>query len=880
MLQNYQSKAKVLVIMLSVLIPLFTFAQGNGLGKIAGIISEDGKPVEAVNVYLDGTTIGASTDVNGEYYIDRIPAGTYTLVVQAVGYKSITKEVEVKAGEALKLDFELKVDVLGLSEIVVTGVVNPASKIQSSVSVSTLNPMEIQEAVPRTTAEIFRSIPGVRSEASGGDGNTNITVRGVPISAGGSKYLQLQEDGLPVLQFGDIAFATADIFLRADNTLARIEAIRGGSASTLASNSPAGIINFISKTGAVKGGSVSTTTGLDYQSYRTDFEYGSPLSESISFHLGGFFRNGEGPRTAGYTANRGGQIKMNLTKLFDGGYGRVYFKYLNDRAAAYMPMPLKVEGSNASPKWGSIDGYDALTGTMHSPYLLQNLTLGPNGQLRRANVADGMHPVSTAFGVEFVRDLGSGWRFENRGRIAFNSGRFESPFPAEVSTASSLAESIGGPGATLKYADGSDFGSGNAGNGLALRIHMFDTELNNFNNLVNDLKVSKSFGKTNFTMGYYISQQSISMSWLWNSYLTDVNGKDAKMVDVYAADGTKLSQNGLYAYGVPAWGNCCQRNYDTDYLTMAPYFSANMEITPAFTADASVRMDNGHVTGRFAGPVQTQYDMNNDGVISPNEESVSAIDNANTTPVDYKYDYLSYSLGGNYQLNDNLAVFARYSHGGAAKADRLLFNGLPYTGGVELNAKDMINQAELGYKQLFKNGGLFVTGFMANTTEEGGFEATTQKIIKNDYQAFGLEIEGAYSIADFSVQGGVTYTKAEITSGDNKGNTPRRQPALMFSLVPAYSFGQHSIGFSVIGQTQAYAQDNNKLVMPAYAYFNAFLRYQITDNFYASLNGNNLLNALGITESEEGAITENQVNYVRARPIPGRSVSFTLGYNF
>jgi hypothetical protein len=45
----------------------------------------------------------------------------------------------------------------------------------------------------------------------------------VPISSGGSKYLQIQEDGLPVLLFGDIAFATADIFTRFDGNVARIE---------------------------------------------------------------------------------------------------------------------------------------------------------------------------------------------------------------------------------------------------------------------------------------------------------------------------------------------------------------------------------------------------------------------------------------------------------------------------------------------------------------------------------------------------------------------------------------------------------------------------------------------------------------------------------
>lgn len=876
--------AKLPRVLLLAVVALFfgvALAQAQSTGTITGTVKDnDGAGVVGANVFIKGTMMGAATDTEGKYRIAAVPPGRYTLVVRFIGYKTIEREVDVNAGETATQDFVLETDVLGLNEIVVTGVVNPVSKLQSSVSISTLDIRDTEKSAPRTTAEIFRTIPGIRSEASGGDGNTNITVRGVPISAGGSKYLQLQEDGLPVLQFGDIAFATADIFLRADYTLARIEAIRGGSASTLASNSPAGIINFISKTGAVEGGYVGTTMGLDYNSTRMDFEYGSPLGNNMSFHVGGFFRQGDGPRTAGYTANYGGQIKMNVTKLFDGGYGRIYFKYLNDRAVAYMPMPLKVEGTNASPEWGSIPGYDALTGTMQSPYLLQNLGLGPNGELRRSDVADGMRPVSTAIGAEFSRELGNGWQLENRARLAFNSGRFVSPFPAQVGTAQSLAESIGGAGAYLQYTDGTPFGSGYQNNGLALRIHMFDTELNNFNNFVNDLRLSKQFGQANVTLGYYLSNQSISMSWLWNSYLTEVNGEDARLLDVYAADGTRLSQNGLYAYGVPFWGNCCQRNYDTDYRTSAPYASADLAVNDRLNIDLSLRMDNGQVTGQFAGPVQTQYDVNNDGVISPNEESVSAIDNANTTPVDYTYDYLSFSLGGNYQLNDNQAVFARYSKGGAAKADRLLFAGLPYTGGTTLNAKDIIVQAELGYKHLFNRGGVFVTGFLANTTEEGGFEATTQKIIENDYKAFGVEVEAAYNTNALDIRGGLTYTNAEITSGPNEGNVPRRQPTLMYNLIPTYALGQHSVGLSIIGQTKAYAQDSNELVMPAYMYVNAFVRFRVTENLFASVNGNNLLNALGITESEEGSIAENQVNYVRARPIPGRSITLTLGYNF
>jgi hypothetical protein len=50
------------------------------------------------------------------------------------------------------------------------------------------------------------------------------------------------------------------------------------------------------------------------------------------------------------------------------------------------------------------------------------------------------------------------------------------------------------------------------------------------------------------------------------------------------------------------------------------------------------------VNGSFAGGKQTIFDVNNDGLISAPETSVSAIDNANSTAVDYDYSYVSYSL--------------------------------------------------------------------------------------------------------------------------------------------------------------------------------------------------------------------------------------------
>ncbi len=766
-----------------------------------------------------------------------------------------------------------------LEDVVITGVANPRAKIKSSVSITTMDVKQIDQSAPRSTAEIFRSIPGIRSESSGGEGNSNISVRGVPISSGGSKYLQIQEDGLPVLLFGDIAFATADIFTRFDGNVARIEAIRGGSASTLSSNSPGGIINFISKTGKTEGGMIRTTFGLDYNNFRTDVDYGTKIGDGLYFHAGGFYRAGEGVRETGSTSNNGGQVKFNLTKEFENGKITVFAKFLNDRAAAYMPMPVKVTGTNSNPNWGSVAGYDATTGAMQSIYLNHNVGLGTDGQLRRGIVADGMNPVSKSIGASASFDLEGGWKITENGRFSSNSGGFIAPFPAEIGSASAIAASFGA-GSTLTFANsGTPF---NNPNGLVSRIHMFDTKLNDLNNFMNDLRVTKKFDKIGVTAGYFKSIQNISMSWLWNSYLQEVSDNNPRLINVTNATGTLLSDNGLYAYGTPAWGNLA-RNYDTQYNVSAPYVNVTLDATDNLSFEGGLRYDLGKVSGSFAGGTSRAFDINNNGTISAPEQNVFAVNTANETAVNYDYDYVSYTLGANYLLTAKQSLFARYSKGAAAKADRILFSGLDYLDGDKINSLDFLTQAELGYKLKFPKGYAYATAFHSKTDEEGGFEATSNSIIKNNYKSYGLEIESSYNVNDnFNLKGAMTYTKAEITSGDNNGNEPRRQPKLMYNLMPTYNFSgkKNTLGLSFIGQTKAYAQDSNQLVMNGFVIVNGFVEVEVAKGLSLNLSGNNLLDTLAITESEEGNITDNTVNYVRARPMPGRSVSMALSYRF
>lgn len=770
-----------------------------------------------------------------------------------------------------------------IDDVVITGNANPKASIKTSTSISTLKMKEIINAAPRTTAEIFRTIPGVRSESSGGEGNSNITVRGVPVSAGGSRYLLVQEDGLPVLQFGDVAFGTQDQFTRFDSFVSKIEALRGGSASVFASNSPAGIINFITKTGEKEGGSITQQIGLNFKNYRTDFDYGTPIGENTFISLGGFYRVGDGPRKTGFNSNNGGQFRLSFLKKFENGSFRIYGKFLDDRTAAYMPMPMKVTGSDSDPSWGSLPSYNALTGALQTTNLLKDITMGSDGNILHSDIADGMHSVSKSIGGEFNYDFGDGWKLVEKARFSANNGQFLAPFPASVGSYNNIIASVSGYNSAV-YAGTNTAASTS---GTYMLMHLFNTKLNNFNNFFNDFNLSKKWDGVKVNAGLYKGVQNISMSWLWNSYLQEVSDNNARMIDVKNATGQSLSPNGLLAYGVPAWGNCCTRNYDTKYDVTAPYAQIEVTAIDKLNLDFGARYDIGNVTGSFAGGngQTAAIDMNKNGTIDPNEQKVATV-GSNITPVNYDYHNFGYSVGANYSINDKNAVFARISKGGSASADRILFSGYNYTNtddpALDAVKVNTVKQLEGGYK--LRGAGYFLntTVFYANTIE-ANYEATTQKKTENNYKSVGLELDGYYRFNKiFEVRGGITYTKAEIKDALDKtiiGNTPRRTPKFMYSVNPNMNLGNFSTGFYLIGATKTFAQDSNKLTMPGYILVNPYLSYQFLKNLGVSVNANNLFNAIGVTEAEEGTLAGTN-GIVRGRPLPGRSLSMSIKFDF
>ena len=192
----------------------------------------------------------------------------------------------------------------GADDIVVTGRAGTGdrTKAQMSYSITRIGEEALRLQAPTSVTEALKSVPGFWVEASGGEASGNVRARGVPVDGYGS--IQLLEDGIPVQHDPALGYLNGDQVFRLDETIERIEVVRGGPASLFYSNAPAGAVNFIPRqVGDHAEGLVKQTFGADSQ-YRTDFWVGEPVGD-WKLALGGFYRSEGGVRDPGFTANHG-----------------------------------------------------------------------------------------------------------------------------------------------------------------------------------------------------------------------------------------------------------------------------------------------------------------------------------------------------------------------------------------------------------------------------------------------------------------------------------------------------------------------------------------------------------------------------------------------
>jgi outer membrane receptor protein involved in Fe transport len=785
-----------------------------------------------------------------------------------------------------------------VAEIFSTGMAKGRDRLDSATSTSALKGEDIQRFGPRPLGDVLRTMAGLRVATGIGEGNNNYTVRGLPLAAGGSKYMQFQEDGLPVLEFGDLFNVATDVYLRNDFTVNAIETIRGGSASTFASNSPGGIVNIISRTGEQEGGRAQFSTGLDFDEKRLDFDFGAKLGENTRMYVGGFYRAGEGPRDIGFTGWRGGQIKANITRTFDGGYVRAYFKLLDDRSPTFAPYVVNITGTNETPQYRNFPGFDLRRDSTLSGFLGPVITLDRNNQPVALPISTGQSATSRSVGFEAQFDI-AGWTITEKARYAVNGGDFSRMFPSRANTVTAFAASQGGTGATAAYASGPlsgqaiPGGSLINGNGLLSLYFVSFVRAKSLDNFTNDIRASRVWevggGKLTTTAGLYYATQELDTTWLHTAMNVDANGGgETAMVDILNSAGQPQTLNGYFAFGRES--SLFRRIFDVDYRVLAPYGSVNFHVGK-LAVGGSLRYDSGRVRGQLFGADLgggrvglTSFDFSRDGVINPAETRTAVLPLDRPAPVDYDYGYLNYSVGVNYRVAEPFSLFARYSRGARANADKILFTPIvdPLTGAVAKgDREDSVIQYEAGFK--LRRDGITVNGTVFHVEAEdsnvlnGAATATNRT-----YEAEGVELEGTFQRGVFNLMLAATYTRARI--GEDRlnpaltGKEPRHQPDWVLVAVPQVDLGNIAAGANIVTITGSYAQDSNQLRMPGFTTVGVFAEFQPAENLQLTISAQNLFNTLGIFEVNQASVPANGIGFARAAN--GRTVQASLRLSF
>lgn len=172
-----------------VILPVTVKAQGEAM--ISGkILSTEKEIVDFATVYLKGTNYGGTTNEEGIYHL-KAPAGNYTLVVSAIGYKTVEKQVRLINGQRVKQNITITPQVEELDEVVVVS--NGISRLKrSAFNAIAVDTKELQNST-KSLSDALAKAPGMKLRESGGVGSDMQLM----LDGFSGKHVKVFIDGVP-----------------------------------------------------------------------------------------------------------------------------------------------------------------------------------------------------------------------------------------------------------------------------------------------------------------------------------------------------------------------------------------------------------------------------------------------------------------------------------------------------------------------------------------------------------------------------------------------------------------------------------------------------------------------------------------------------------
>ncbi|WP_316813652.1 TonB-dependent receptor [Pedobacter heparinus] len=263
-----------------------SFAAVAQSGSISGQVSSEGKPLPAVNLILQGTSLTVKTDSTGNYVFSKLASGTYKVQASAVGFRKMLKSLVLKEGEQVQLNFDLSNLQQDLNEVVVTGTLKEVKRLESPVPVEVYTPAFFRKNPTPSIFEALQNVNGVRPQL-----NCNICNTGdIHINGLEGPYTMILIDGMPIVSSLSSVYGLSGI---PNSLVEQIEIVKGPASSLYGSEAVGGLINIITKkpqNAALFSADIFATS---YQELNTDLGFKFKAGKNIDVLTGlNYFKYG------------------------------------------------------------------------------------------------------------------------------------------------------------------------------------------------------------------------------------------------------------------------------------------------------------------------------------------------------------------------------------------------------------------------------------------------------------------------------------------------------------------------------------------------------------------------------------------------------------
>ena len=247
-------------------------------GIISGkILSTEKEIVDFATVYLKGTTYGGTTNEEGLFHL-KAPAGNYTLVVSAIGYQTVEKEVRLTTGERVKHTITITPQSTELEEVVILS--NGVSRLKrSAFNAVALDTKELQNST-KSLSEALAKAPGLKVRETGGVGSDmQLTLDGFS-----GKHVKVFIDGVPQEGVGS-SFGLNNIPI---NFAERIEVYKGVVPVGFGTDAIGGVINIVTQKRTDRWFLDASYSYGSFNTHKSYVNFGQTLRNGFTYELNAF----------------------------------------------------------------------------------------------------------------------------------------------------------------------------------------------------------------------------------------------------------------------------------------------------------------------------------------------------------------------------------------------------------------------------------------------------------------------------------------------------------------------------------------------------------------------------------------------------------------